>query len=455
MSESQEPRAALVSVQDQGTINRILETNLGETTSTESIELLMVTQQVLSRVAQYSQPVREIQQVCNHPAEIADLRNQVTILRAQTQPAPLVCDHTNYETQLETLRNDLEVARRTPRTAGTDEDLRRELDDMTRDAREASEESRNLRTQLANALSLAARAAPPAPQQQEDRGQKFPDSPDFSGLDRTQLRGWIAQLRMVIRHTPSRFPDEQAKMRYAFNRLSGLALKQVLPHVRDNGDIGLEGLPAFVQLLEAAFGDPDRVATAERAMKEIKQKNREFSLYYAEFQVIAADLDWNPSALRNALRSGLSEEMKDSFIHTDMPDELPAFVTLCQKRDNQIRQRKAEKAAQHKWTPSAGSPSAPRAPAPPKAPEAAPAGTVAGYTGPAPMDLSAGRRRISDEERAKRFADGRCLYCGGFNHRAVDCAVRKKARPFKAAGAEVKEVGEKEDSEGKGKERVD
>ena len=198
------------------------------------------------------------------------------------------------------------------------------------------------------------------------------------------------------------------------------------------------------------------MATAERNMKEIKQKNREFSLYYAEFQVIAADLDWNPSALRNALRSGLSEEMKDSFIHTDMPDELPAFVTLCQKRDNQIRQRKAEKAAQHKWTTSAGSPSAPRVPAPPKTPETAPAGTVAGYTGPAPMDLSAGRRRISDEERAKRFADGRCSYCGGFNHRAVDCAVRKKARPFKAAGAEVKEaevkeVGTKDGSEGSGK----
>jgi len=61
MCESQEPRAALVSVQDQGNINRILNTDLAETTDTESIELLMVTQQILSRVAQYSQPVREIQ----------------------------------------------------------------------------------------------------------------------------------------------------------------------------------------------------------------------------------------------------------------------------------------------------------------------------------------------------------------------------------------------------------
>jgi hypothetical protein len=108
MSGSQEPRAALVSVQDQGTINRILETNLGESTETENIEMLMVTQQVLSRVAQYSQPVREIQQVCRHPADIADLCNHITILRARVEPPPVVCDHTNYETQLASLRNELE-----------------------------------------------------------------------------------------------------------------------------------------------------------------------------------------------------------------------------------------------------------------------------------------------------------------------------------------------------------
>ena len=338
---------------------------------------------------------------------------------------------------------------------GTDDEIRQELDEMTWDAREANAEAVSWRMQLGNALSLAARAAPTPPQGQQDRGQKFPDSPDISGSDRTQLTGWIAQLRMVIRHTPSMFPNEQANMRYAFNRLSGLAMKQIIPYVWENGEIGLGDLPAFIQLLEASFGDPGRVATAERNMKEIKQMNQELFLYYAQFQVIAADLDWNPSALRNALRTGFSEEMKDSFIPTDMPDQPPAFVTLCQKWDNQIRQRKGEKAAQHQWTSSIGSPSAPRAPATPKVPEAAPAGTVAGYTGPAPMDLSAGRRRISDEERAKRFADGRCLHCGGFNHRAVDCEVRKKARPFNVAGAEVKQAEGNGDSREKGQEQVD
>jgi hypothetical protein len=80
---------------------------------------------------------------------------------------------------------------------------------------------------------------------------------------------------------------------------------------------------------------------------------------------------------------------------------------------------------------------------------------VARYTGPAPIDISAYRGKISDEERVKRFADGRCLYCGGFNHRALDCAVTEKARSFWAAGAEVKEIKEGEDTKGKGKAQVE
>jgi len=70
------------------------------------------------------------------------------------------------------------------------------------------------------------------------------------------------------------------------------------------------------------------------------------------------------------------------------------------------------------------------------------------------MDLRAARRRISAEDRAKRFTDGRRLYCGGLNHRAAECAARKIAQTFKAAGAEVKEVGTETGSEESVKEYV-
>ena len=234
-----------------------------------------------------------------------------------------------------------------------------------------------MRTQSANVLALAAQAAPTAPQTPEDRGQKFPDSPEFSGLDRTHWAAGFAQPQRFIEHNPASFRDEQSKMRYALNRLKGIALGQIMPHVWEDGMIWLENPQAYIQLVTAAFGDPDQVATAERKMREIKHKNCMFSECYAEYQVIAADLDWNPSALRNALRMGLSEEMKDSFTYNYMPEELPAFVTVCQKWDDQLREWRAEKAAQIRGGGTGFAP-CPRPPAHPKDPAGALTGTVAG-----------------------------------------------------------------------------
>jgi len=128
-------------------------------------------------------------------------------------------------------------------------------------------------------------------------------------------------------------------MRYTSNRLRGVVLGQILSHDQEDREIGLEDLPADEHFLGAAFGDHDRVATAECKMQEIKLKNREFSQYWAEFQVIAADLDWNLSALRNVFRMGQSVEIKDCLTYSDMPEEFPIVVTVWQKRDNQIGQR--------------------------------------------------------------------------------------------------------------------
>jgi hypothetical protein len=118
-----------------------------------------------------------------------------------------------------------------------------------------------------------------------------------------------------------------------------------------------------------------------------------------------------------------------------MPEELAVFVTICQKRGIQTPQHWVEKAGQNQ---SSGTGFAsPRPPAAPKAPKMGPANSVAGYTNPVPMHLSSGKRRMSAVERAKRFADGRCGYCGGLNHSVADCAVRKTAQTINDAGAEI------------------
>jgi len=201
----------------------------------------------------------------------------MTILRAQTQTSPAQCAITldwnnRYRPEERTGRSvERPVAPRHQR------DLQQELDDITRDARQSREEVRGLRTQLANALTLAARAAPAAPQAPEDRGQKFPDSPDFSGSDRTQLRGWIAHLRMVIRHKPASFPTT-VENAVCIQPPEGIGLGQILATREGRRNDRLEDLPAFIQFLEAAFGDPDRVATAERKNAGDKNKRTVSSL---------------------------------------------------------------------------------------------------------------------------------------------------------------------------------
>jgi len=114
------------------------------------------------------------------------------------------------------------------------------------------------------------------------------------------------------------------------------ALGPGIPHVQEERTMGLVDLTAVLQLIEPAFADPDWVTTAEGQTPEIEQKHRQFSKYYAEFQVIAADVNWNLSTLRNNRKMRLSEEMKHSFQYREMPNELPVCVAMCRMQHNQI-----------------------------------------------------------------------------------------------------------------------
>ena len=118
-------------------------------------------------------------------------------LQAQ-QFLPPQCDHTGMEDRIQGLEVDLADARARQMAEGTDKQLHENLLAMTKDTQPSGEEVRDLRTHSANAVTLAARATLTVPQTPEHTGQNFPDAPDFSGSNPTQLRGWIAQPQMVI-----------------------------------------------------------------------------------------------------------------------------------------------------------------------------------------------------------------------------------------------------------------
>ena len=123
-----------MSVDNQVIIGGIVNKILLQIDFRERQTLLEEAQEVLRRDAEYTEPTDMVQRVCAHPRLNIALQKQITDLQAQ-RFLPSESDHSILERQAETLRKQLEEARRVARVARTDEQLQQELPDMTRDAR--------------------------------------------------------------------------------------------------------------------------------------------------------------------------------------------------------------------------------------------------------------------------------------------------------------------------------
>ena len=254
--------------------------------------------------------------------------------------------------------------------------------------------------------------APLAPQT-----MSVPD-PELFGGSRDKLHTFHSHLLMKLQGNSHGFPSNQHQLRYAIELLTDQAFTQIEPYIKEDR-IKLASVTELLKVLEIAFGDPDGESTAERKLEVLRQTNREFSLYYAEFQRYAADVQWNESAKWTALTRGLSTRIKDALVLTsDIPSKFSEYATFLQRLDNRIRAREAEKK---------GRP-APRTttltPSTPSQCTTSPAAPVSSCPTD-PMDLSARRRGpLSQEEKGKRIMQGCCLYCGGLGHTIRTCTVR-------------------------------
>ena len=287
---------------------------------------------------------------------------------------------------------------------------------------------------LMNRMEATAAAAP-------THATKIPDPDKFNG-DRETLPNFLLQLRLKA---PT-LPDEQARLRYAISLLKDRALSQVRPYVRA-GRVDLDNLEALIAKLEEAFGDPDRVATAEGKIMNVKQGNKDLSTFFAEFSKYAADLERNDTAKRSVMRSALCYELKVDLIAQDEPADFDEWLALLQRLDNKRRRITAEtRSAPRSSSSSSYHSAASRSPLPttsrtptttPRTPATnsrTPATTATG-TAPGPMDLSSGKRKLTPEEKKIRIEEGRCLYCGGLGHMARQCPLAPPPRPLRAAAA--------------------
>ena len=99
----------------------------------------------------------------------------------------------------------------------------------------------------------------------------------------------------------------------------------ISPHIV-NDRIDLNTIKELWDVLDCAYNDTDRPGTAERELAMLKQGTREFSVYFADFLRIMAELKWDPSAKKVALRQGMAGNLKDPPLSYDYPDDWTQYI---------------------------------------------------------------------------------------------------------------------------------
>lgn len=235
---------------------------------------------------------------------------------------------------------------------------------------------------------------------------------------RDNLRTFLNQLELVFLINPSRYPNDSVKVATAATLLTGMAAAWFNPIVENqNENIKiLRNWATFKTLLKNTFSAVDPSVKAGNEIGSLKQGNGTVTMYVARFTQLAADLQWNESALMHAFRSGLADDVKDVMIAHDPPNTLNDLVTLACRVDARLCERKLERTVPGRRTqfnPPVSS-SLPPAPAQEQT----------------PMEIDAVRRGpLSPEERQRRYTNRLCIICGEAGHYKFDCPSRRKTHP--------------------------
>ena len=106
---------------------------------------------------------------------------------------------------------------------------------------------------------------------------------------------------------------------FAASSLRGTSFRWIKPQLeKDPLPCELSTFNSFSQELKRVFGDPKEVAIAERTLTTLK-KIGSASPPALEFMRISSTIEWNNSALRYQLYSGLKDIIKDDLCKLDRP----------------------------------------------------------------------------------------------------------------------------------------
>ena len=147
----------------------------------------------------------------------------------------------------------------------------------------------------------------------------------FDGT-RSQFRGFLNQVRLVIKLHPSRYPTYVSRVGLVGTLLIGTALSWFAPLLERHSPL-LEDFEGFVNEFQANFGNTDRIRTAVNKIRRLREGDCPASAYVADFRLLACDIPWDKEALIYQFGQGLRNDVKDLLLtfHTT-PRETLTFI---------------------------------------------------------------------------------------------------------------------------------
>lgn len=315
-----------------------------------------------------------------------------------------------------------------------------QMHDMFAIVQQLQQENANLRSameqlQVAQApIHVPAPVADLAPQAPKEPRVSLPEK--FDG-DRTKLRDFVNQIRLVFRLQPQRYSTEEIQVGFIGTLLAGTALSWFSSLLEKNSPL-LANLDQFLEELSRTFGERDRALIATTKLRSLQQRSRPASAYVAEFQQIACDLDWNDTALITMFRWGLRDDIKTLLLNLPKPVTLSEAITQAIDCDNRLFEQRQERRLLF------GSY---------RTDYAAPARLSSSNTSTSePMQIDTSKvKKLTEGEKERRRKEHLCLYCGGKDHMLKNCPLKPqgpKPHKFRSASESRHEEIESENDNG-------
>ena len=259
----------------------------------------------------------------------------------------------------------------------------------------------------------------PFPPVQEPYHEPKVSLPDKFDGTRSRLRGFVNQIRLIIRLQPRRYATSFHQVGLLGSLLTGPAEAWFAPLVETSSPL-LEDFPAFLADFEATFGETDSRRVALNRIYSLQQGNRAASVYASEFRQLACEVGWGDQALRDQFRRGLRGDVKNLLLSLPEPTSLTNAIMQAVRCDNRLFEFRQEERSSRFRPPTLQPSPLSQSPTPLHVPS-----QVSTNDSPTPMEVDLIRPRLlSDAQRRHRRDNHLCFYCGAPGHLAAVCPAK-------------------------------